>query len=252
MSIYRFNRFAGLDSASFSLSDNEFTLTAKAVAIAAEDGVPVDASNPEQAITLTLSELKALGEFDDGAMLTFDANRLGGEAPIEWKNLFLGTYVGRRSVREYLNTELKWNAAFRILIPAGGITSMRQCEFLIAMNDATTEIQTGEQLQSVGSQDEFVAKHAIPTIVGSSTIPANGSENYEIRLTTHNGSPLALSGTVYLEATAGALNRTRVPLVDGVGSFTFSATGLSPSDSPRIKSGFRYFAGASDKTLQVI
>lgn len=251
MSVFRFNRFAGLSSASFSLSDSEFTLTARSVATGEEGGSPVDVSNPEQSITLTLDNIKALKEFDDGAMLTFDANRLGSGADIEWKNIFLGTYIGRRSIREYLNNELKWNAAFRILVPARGITSLRQCHFLIAMHNSEAEIQTSEQLLQVSSQDEFVAKHAIPVISGPSSLNAGESASYNVNLTTFDGSPLAISGTVYLESTAGSLNYSRISLVDGVGAFDFSATGLTSSDAPRIKSGFRYFAGASEKTLQI-
>jgi hypothetical protein len=57
---------------------------------------------------------------------------------------------------------------------------------------------------------------------------------------------------VYLEQVSGMLNKTRVSLTNGQGSFKLYSTGLESGDNIRVKAGFKNFSGIADITVPVI
>jgi hypothetical protein len=56
---------------------------------------------------------------------------------------------------------------------------------------------------------------------------------------------------VYLEQVSGMLNKTRVKLTNGQGSFTLFSTGLDAGETARVKVGHRKFTGVSDFSIIV-
>ena len=55
----------------------------------------------------------------------------------------------------------------------------------------------------------------------------------------------------YLESTGGYLPKTRVPIVDGLGSFKVTALGLDTDDEFKVKIGFRNLTGVHDVNYKV-
>ena len=255
-SIYRLNRPFGCWSAKVNLTDTELTLTLrKAVQPDKKDGGdnPALVGGDERSLSISLEELKALHEFSDGAMLSFDLNALHLGEAIRWRNLFIGTLLGRRPIPDYVRNDLKWNAAVRILVPAKGITSFKQCAVMISMHDQDSELESNVPVEVLANHDEILGKQSTPTITGSDTIAVEQPETFSIQLKSGDGNDLPLTGVIYLESTAGILNKTRVTLdANGRGIFAVSAAGLTSGDTIKIKSGFRYFSGAFEKTITVV
>lgn len=239
--VYRYNRPQAFAEAALRVTDMSMTLTFKLPLVTEADDVE---PQPKVTINLGLDELKALPEFDDGAMLTFNARDLTPESQIRWKNLYRGTVQTRRPPLEYAN-ELGWNTVFRILVPTTGITSLHQCAFIVQMSaDAVLECVDPV---TVLDTPNFIGLQFVPEIVGPTKLAANaGVGHYEVRLKDCNGIPVAASGQVFLEATAGTLNRARASLVQGVGGFDLMLAGMQAGETIKLKAGFRYFTGAHE------
>lgn len=249
--IYRFNRPKALADAALAITDA--ALTAVLTPTRPDEGftglgdLPMIAADPVT-ITLSVDALKALPEFDDGAMLSFDATVLTQDTEINWKNLYLGTLLGRRPMLDYLR-ELGWNTAFRVLVPAGGITSMRQCKFIVQMHDATCALEASDPIALLESPAQFTELQFRPRIIGPASVDLAlaASVPYSIQLEDSDGQPVASSGTVYMETTAGSLSRPRVVLdANGQGTFELFTAGIQSGETVKLKSGFRYFPGAED------
>ena len=86
----------------------------------------------------------------------------------------------------------------------------------------------------------------------SLNIAPGETKTFTVQLRAFDGSAISARSTIYLEATAGVLNRQRVLLDEnGQGSFALTAADLAPGETLRIKSGFRYFPGAFEKSVTV-
>ena len=249
--IYRFNRPKSFWDASIVLTDDAInaTLTPSKPNVDSEEigEFPMIAAEPVT-LSLSLEQLKSTEGFDDGAMLTFDMNKFGDGELLLWKNLYLGTFVGRRAMLDYLG-ELGWNTAFRILVPANGVTSMRQCKFIVQMHDESCELTSAEPVETLNSPAQFIAKQFVPEISGPASVATGSQEVHQfgITLKDSDGNQVAAPGTVYLESTAGQLTHQRVTLdQSGCGSFGLVFSGLRLGEKVKIKSGFRYFPGVSD------
>ena len=57
---------------------------------------------------------------------------------------------------------------------------------------------------------------------------------------------------VFLEPVVGVLPKTRVKLVNGVGSFRISSMGLDAGDTIRVKAGWRYVPGLGEALIPVV
>jgi hypothetical protein len=251
---YRYNRPKAFHAVNLTVTDA--LLTAAITPTKPDDGftgvgeVPMIPADPVSLI-LSLDELKALTEFDDGAMLSFDAMELKPGVAIKWKNLYLGTLLGRRSMLDYLR-ELGWNTAFRILVPSAGITSMRQCKYIVQMHDAAGVLECVDPIATLATPQDFTALQFRPRIIGPTTAGLTSpSVPLSIQLEDSDGQPIAASGTVFLETTAGTLSRPRVVLGDqGAGTFELFTAGIQPGEKVKIKAGFRYFPGAEDHLVE--
>lgn len=249
--VYRFNRPKAFAFTRLEVTDAGITATIAPTkpdeSFTGEGEFPMVAADPVT-IDLSLDELKSIQEFDDGAMLSFDATGLTQDTEINWKNLYLGTLLGRRPMLDYLR-ELGWNTAFRVLVPAGGITSMRQCKFIVQMHDATCALEASDPIELLESPAQFTELQFRPRIIGPASVDlaSAASVPYGIQLEDSDGQPVASSGTVYLETTAGLLSRPRVVLdANGQGTFELFTAGIQSGETVKLKSGFRYFPGAED------
>jgi hypothetical protein len=57
---------------------------------------------------------------------------------------------------------------------------------------------------------------------------------------------------VFLEPVVGVLPKSRIKLVDGVGSFRVSSLGLEAGDTIRVKAGWRYAPGLGEVLISII
>jgi hypothetical protein len=96
---------------------------------------------------------------------------------------------------------------------------------------------------------EEVAKFVpIPKIVMSSNTVSSGNVvSGTIEVVDYKGDPMsnANGNEVFLEVTAGALNKTRY-LIGSDGSFKVRATDLDAGDTIRIKAGWRSYSGLAE------
>lgn len=250
--IYRYNRNHSISNANLTVTDSALTaIIAPSVpdpSYSGDGDAPLVAG-AQRTLTISLEELKALKDFDDGAMLSFDINSFANGGDVEWRNLYIGTYVGRRKMLDYIN-EIKWNTAFRILVPASGIVSMRQCKYIVQMENDSCSLTSSDQVTQMSSHSEFSSIQFVPKITGPDSVElaATDSITYSLQLEDSSGVAVPTSGTVYLEATGGTLAKNRIELnASGQGSFRLIPTGLQSGDSVKIKAGFRYYPGVSDK-----
>lgn len=252
--VYRYNRPKALMRASVTIEDDllviDYVPSYPDLSCQTEGELPMVDGEPVR-IEMTLADLKALREFDDGAMLSFDALTTKADTQIEWRNLYVGTMLGRRPMLAYL-AEIEWNTPIRILVPARGITSLKQCRYIVQMHDETKPLECNEPIGGMTAAD-FLGMQFVPEIVGPATVSAESpSASYSIQLRDADGAPVAASGSIYLDATAGNLNRYRVELDEtGAGSFDLLTAGLAAGDTTKIKAGFRYFPGAFDHVVTI-
>jgi len=97
---------------------------------------------------------------------------------------------------------------------------------------------------------------ALPTIrltSGSTnkTITADGTETVEFKIVDINGTTIDQDTTVYLESTGGYLPKSRIDVVNGIGSFKTTAMGLTSGDTYKVKLGFRTMSGLLDVNFEV-
>jgi hypothetical protein len=252
--IYRYNRNNAIHAAAVSVTDNllNISVTPSVPDESVQDPstVPCLAGELKQ-ISISLDQLKSMKDFDDGAMLSFNLKALSGDGEIAWRNLYIGTYVGRRKMLDYL-FEIDWNTSVRILIPAGGITSLRQCKYVFQMTDANSTLDTQEEVTTMSAPD-FNGLQFVPEISGPASASLSGGQiDFSVQLKDCDGANVASSGVVYIESTGGALSKSRVNLDSGgAGTFSFSPSLLGVGEAVKIKSGFRYFAGANEKLISI-
>lgn len=102
--------------------------------------------------------------------------------------------------------------------------------------------------------DDIDTPHTYPTLVLSapSTIAEDAYATVSIECQMLDGTLRTdCQSEVFLEAVAGYLPKTRVKLVDGIGSFKVGSLGLTAGDTVRVKAGWRYVPGLGDVSITV-
>ncbi len=89
-------------------------------------------------------------------------------------------------------------------------------------------------------------------VSGPESVAAGSEATLTVRIEDVNGEPINRTATVYLEAVAGVLSKSRVVAEGGVATFPVYATGLAPGEKVRVKVGWKYFAGVDDLTVAVV
>jgi hypothetical protein len=250
--ILRYHRFGGLHSASVTLTDEALVAT---LVPTFEDpdfnqtGTCPRIAGQEIAIEITRDQMLALPVIDDGALLTFCIDEFAAGRGMNWLNAFAATVTGRLGMQTLFQT-LGKNAPLRIIVPSRSFTSMRQCAFVFCLHTEGASIDAGEPVTEIPNSG--VAAQFAPVISGDDLIGPGETKIFTVQLRAFDGTAIAARSTIYLETTAGVLNRQRVVLDEnGQGSFALTAAELAPGETLRIKSGFRYFPGAFEKSVTV-
>lgn len=114
--------------------------------------------------------------------------------------------------------------------------------------------EDGEELFPQPIPDDIDTPHTYPKIVltADETIAEDAYANVMVRCEMADGTLRTdCQSEVFLEAVAGYLPKTRVQLVDGVGSFKVGSLGLTSGDAVRVKAGWRYVPGLGDVSITV-
>jgi hypothetical protein len=92
------------------------------------------------------------------------------------------------------------------------------------------------------------------SVTSPSVIRKDTSETITIQLKENlTGNDISnRSSTIYVDPIIGTVNKSRVQLINGTGSFVISAAGLNVGDVIRVKLGWKYWPGASDVFITVV
>lgn len=97
-------------------------------------------------------------------------------------------------------------------------------------------------------------KEAFPhfeTTSGGGDIDAGDTDTVNFKMVDSDDTLIEKNSEAYLESTGGYLPKTRVPIVDGLGSFKVTALGLDTDDEFKVKIGFRNLTGVHDVNYKV-
>jgi hypothetical protein len=118
---------------------------------------------------------------------------------------------------------------------------------VLKVNTLNEFIIEGPSASDVTSEVVAGATALIPTVTLSSTQTTVGPDStISIDVTTDPSVK-----EVYLEQIYGMLNKTRVPMTNGVGSFQLFTTGLNSGEQAKVKAGFRKFTGTASFSITV-
>lgn len=105
----------------------------------------------------------------------------------------------------------------------------------------------GPSASSITNEIVQYAKDLIPPITLSSTQTSVGVDSS----ITVNVSTDPSVKEIYLEQVYGILNKMRVPLTNGSGTFNILTTGLEVGDMIRVKAGYKKYTGIADFNITV-
>ena len=87
----------------------------------------------------------------------------------------------------------------------------------------------------------------------NTSIQPNGTLQIDFNIVQADGTPITdKNAEIYLDCTAGYLNKKRVMTSNGQGSVIYRADGLTTGDKVKIKCGFKYFSGTDDLYINVV
>lgn len=89
-------------------------------------------------------------------------------------------------------------------------------------------------------------------ITGPDTIAPEGLNEYSIACKWTDGTPVAHTSEIYLEATGGYLPKNRIQLSSqGIGTFKVKALALEAGEEIKVKAGWRLYTGSDEKVITV-
>lgn len=145
-------------------------------------------------------------------------------------------------------TPINYVAPYHIFVPdVSDPTGFLSFNYRITMDSSTQYIVEGPSASSFVNETITRFKEFLSPITLTSTqssLAVDGS-------ITVNVSTDTFIDEVYLEQVYGILNKTRVKLTNGLGSFVLYATGLEAGELVRVKAGHRKFTGISDFSIIV-
>lgn len=206
--------------------------------------------------TIDINELKNSYQWADRSSyaILFDATMK------EYKELFhleFETYSSRQTLKSYIEQENKWISSMLLVPYATGedmsiflARSDHEQDVLITHGD----IEVVEIPSDLTNAYSYLKNLLFPIITSNHPLimTKDSSETVSIVLRRKDGEPITdRNATVYLEPVIGTINKTRIDLVNGTGSFTVSSTGLSAGDIIRIKVGWKWWKGEHDIFITV-
>lgn len=110
-------------------------------------------------------------------------------------------------------------------------------------------------IQPLPIPDNVDTPMVYPTLIlsGPPTVTAQDTATVTVECRMPSGElRMDCSSEVFLESVVGVLPKTRVRLINGVGSFRVLTTGLDAGDTVRVKAGWRYVPGLGEVSIPVI
>jgi hypothetical protein len=203
---------------------------------------------------LALSTLKSIPGFVDQTLWTSlektPIPEIDGEQSFyELKNSDLVDILGRTLVTKNVGNgnNSGFNRTPYVLYVGDSSGDFNDFTMVLKLNDPEEFIFEGPSASSITSETVAFASDLLPSI---SLTSSQNSVGVDSSITVDVTSDPSVK-EVYLEQVYGVLNKTRVPLTNGVGSFVILTTGLSVGDMVRVKAGHRKYTGITDFNITV-
>jgi len=193
---------------------------------------------------LDLATLKSIAGFNDQSLWTTLEKIPLQITNSELVDIFAKTLVSRNPATD--NTS-GYNRTPFVLYVNDSTGNFNDFTMVLKLNGPDEFIFEGPSASSITSETVQFARNLLPSIVLSSEQTSVGPDSS----ITVNVTSDASVKEVYLEQVYGLLNKVRVPLTNGVGSFDILTTGLVAGDKVRVKAGFRKYTGVADFSITV-
>jgi hypothetical protein len=160
-------------------------------------------------------------------------------------DIFGNTLLNKPATFMHRNSE-HYDSLYEIFVP-DSLDDLTKCTIRFVINpDAEYEIEGP-------SSASFVNENAsIQDLVSSITLSSDQTTISADSSIIVNVQTDTFIDEVYLEQVYGMLNKTRVKLTNGIGSFTLYATGIEAGETVRVKAGHRKFTGIANFTVPVV
>jgi uncharacterized membrane protein len=208
---------------------------------------------------IKLSELQKKPGFVDqtlwGRLMTTDESlvNISNEnvySPFDVAERFLVDIFGNSLLNKpaaFMNpTSAHYNGLYEIFV-SDSSDDFTKCTVRLVINPGIEYEIEGPSSAAFVTENLSVQDLMSPITLSSNqtTISADGSIVVNVQTDT-------FIDEVYLEQVYGMLNKTRVKLTNGLGSFTLFATGLEAGETVRVKAGHRKFTGIANFTVPVV
>lgn len=135
---------------------------------------------------------------------------------------------------------------FCIFVPTTQNATMEDFIYRIAERQGLNVEYTGPSASKVLDESIKYSEFLSNITLSSNSTTVNPDSSITVNVQTDT-----FIKQVYLEQVSGMLNKTRVNLTNGQGSFKLFATGLESGETLRVKAGFKNFTGVSDFSINV-
>lgn len=244
------------------LTKNKVTIEGDNITIEIEDNTQASGIGVTKAIgTFSLSDLISKFSQDHGCIALFPKNMYSTESSdiiaLETTQLSLPekTVSGENFVSEETTPGKHLSGSpFSVIAGRYGsygyvyvLTPSVDCsadDLIIVVRENNAEITVNgsePSTETIPSMKQFLDAWLPITIEGADTIKANETQQYTVQ------SPA--NTMVYLESDIGIINRSRVA---SGGSFQLDASGLNTGEKIKIKTGYKFWHGVSEKVITVV
>jgi len=198
--------------------------------------------------TVTLDEMRALN-LDPCSRVAIAL--AGGQ----WKlvNVFEATKARKESAFQYAKrngTHLFMQFLFLDPTKEDFHTAYRRTIFVGEGSSLVVTGLTAEVADYVPGRDLHIHP-PFAVIDGPATVPAGGSAEFTVTLRDQHNKVVNADIEVQLRATGGLLETQRLELVNGVGTFLWTAFGMRKNKKATLKAGFELYTKVGEKTVQL-
>jgi hypothetical protein len=162
-------------------------------------------------------------------------------------NMFNTTFLSK-DIGENINYNGN-KCPFKIFVPSKN-SSVDEFIIIMAQDNVTptiTHTYSSDTLTlDISEQAKF--KQIVSSINVTASKPTINADDYVTLTLTPSDTSIT---ELYAEAVFGMITKTRIPVVNGVGTVKVSSLGLSSGDPVRIKFGYKYFTGVAEYTNTV-
>lgn len=161
----------------------------------------------------------------------------------EFVALYTLTYPSKTGVFEDPNIQYGNETPLFIFVPSKNSTT-EEVVFIVYTKDLGSPqvifTSTGDIETSIGNFSNIVS----PITISASKSSLNPDDSVVLTVTT--GDPTITE--LYVEPVFGSTNKTRVRLINGVGTVTVYSTDLFVGEEVRIKFGYKWYSGVAEYT----